>query len=54
MMNYNGVCKWLFENYAPAFNFEKDGEQLLTVALKRGFIIQRGDIYEINHNYNQA
>jgi len=35
---YDEMCDYLFEHYAPAFNFEKDGEQLLHIALERGFV----------------
>ena len=43
----------LFANQAPAFNFEKDADQLLQQALQSGFVDEIGeDQYQVNLNYN--
>jgi len=42
----------LFRLYAPNFNFEKDENQILKLALKRGFVTKiGGDQYKINNQY---
>ena len=52
---YEEMCDYLFENFAPNFNFEKDGEQLLHIALDRGFVKRKyeGDeaYFVINEEY---
>lgn len=53
--NYDQICDYLFENYAPNFNFEKDGEQLLHIALERGFVkyekVNNRIAFSINEDY---
>ena len=42
----------LFMDFAPSFNFELDEEQLLALALERGFIKEIGpDQYQMNEDY---
>ena len=41
----------LFTHYAPCFNFEYDADQLLEVALERGFVTETDNGYKINNNY---
>lgn len=36
--NYSDMCDYLFKWHAPNFNFELGGEELLELALERGFI----------------
>ena len=52
---YTEMCDYLFENYAPNFNFEKDGEQLLHIALERGFVtyekVNGKNQFSINEEY---
>lgn len=36
--NYQQMCDYLFKWHAPNFNFEHGGEELLEIALERGFI----------------
>ena len=44
----------LFVWQAPSFNFELDANQILTKALKVGFVREVGeDQYEINENYGE-
>ena len=44
--------KELFLEQAPSFNFELNADQLLSKALKVGFVTKIGkDKYEINENY---
>lgn len=42
---YEEMCGYLFREYAPAFNFEKDAEELLELALERGLV----DMYITAH-----
>ena len=44
----------LWQWQCPAFNFELDEDQLLKVALDRGFVekTNKENLYKINHNYN--
>lgn len=41
----------LFTHYAPCMNFEYDYDQLVEVALKRGFVTETDNGYKINNNY---
>lgn len=41
----------LFMHYAPCFNFEYDPDQLLELALKKGFVTDTDKGYKINNNY---
>jgi hypothetical protein len=43
----------LFMKFAPEFNFEYNADQLLELALKRGFVtkIKDSDLYLINEEY---
>ncbi len=41
----------LFTHYAPMMNFEYDPDQLLELALKRGFVTDTDNGYKINNNY---
>jgi len=41
----------LFNHYAPNFNFEHNPDQLVEVALKRGFVTETDYGYKINNNY---
>lgn len=42
----------LFQKFAPAFNFEHDADQLLAIALERGFVTKiEGD--EVNYLVNE-
>jgi hypothetical protein len=42
----------LWKTYAPSFNFEKNPDELLAVALERGFVTKVGeDSYLINTEY---
>jgi hypothetical protein len=43
---------WIWQ--CPAFNFELDEDQLLEVALNKGFVEEtnKENLYKINHNYN--
>jgi hypothetical protein len=41
----------LFMHYAPCFNFEYDPDQLLDLALKKGFVTDTDNGYKINGNY---
>lgn len=54
-MNYKEMCEYLFKNFAPSFNFEKTGEQLLALALDRGFVTRyfngENAFYSINEDY---
>ena len=43
MMTQPQMCEYLFKHYAPAFNFEKDCEELFDLALKQGFVMQDKD-----------
>tara|TARA_X000001382_G_scaffold67351_1_gene46782 strand:+ start:33 stop:215 length:183 start_codon:yes stop_codon:yes gene_type:complete len=44
--------KQLWMNQVASFNFEKDEDELLEEALRRGFVHQVGDDqYQINMNY---
>lgn len=45
----------LFMSQAPNFNFEYDADQLLELALERGFLkpTHIDDVYEINENYGE-
>lgn len=36
--NYTQMCDYLFKWHAPNFNFQHGGEELLEIALERGFI----------------
>ena len=36
--SYQEMCDYLFKWHAPNFNFEHGGEELLQIALERGFI----------------
>lgn len=47
MMNREEMCTHLFKNYAPSFNFEKDGEELLDLALERGFVFKDNEVDEV-------
>ena len=52
---YQEMCDYLFKWHAPMFNFEKDGVELLAIALDRGFVKRKyeGDVdyYVINEEY---
>ena len=39
-MTYDEMRDYLFREYAPNFNFEKDADELFDLALQRGFIYQ--------------
>lgn len=44
----------LFMKFAPEFNFEYDPDQLLELALERGFVTRienDNEIYLVNENY---
>jgi len=46
------TAKQLFQQQAPNFNFELDEQQLVEVALERGFVTKIGeDMYIINEEY---
>ena len=51
--NQDEIEQKLFIEFAPAFNFELNGPQLLVKALERGYVVKVGllNIYEINENY---
>lgn len=45
----------LYIIYAPCFNFEYDEDELLALALQRGFISETGtDEYLINSTYKEG
>lgn len=54
-MTHQEMCDYLFKNYAPAFNFEKDSMQLMHIALERGFVtydkVDDKNDYKINEDY---
>ena len=42
----------IFKQFAPSFNFEHDAEQLVEIALERGFVTKVGDDeYLVNDSY---
>jgi hypothetical protein len=41
--NYEEMCDYLFKWHAPNFNFQHGGEELLEIALDRGFIKRKFD-----------
>lgn len=48
------TSKELFQQFAPSFNFEKSEEQLIEIALERGFISKiegDNDNYLVNEDY---
>ena len=52
---YEEMCDYLFKWHAPNFNFEYAGEELLDLALERGFVKRKyqGDVpyFVINEEY---
>lgn len=52
-MNYSEIKAYLFRNFAPSFNFEKEDWELLDIALERGFVLYdpKTEIYSINEDY---
>lgn len=46
------TSKELYQQQAPAFNFEKDQSELLEYALEVGFVTKAGDdLYKMNFEY---
>ena len=44
----------LFQKFAPSFNFEKNAEELLELALERGFVTRienEENLFQVNENY---
>ena len=44
----------VFQAYAPSFNFEHNAEQLIEIALERGFLSQiegEENLYLVNEEY---
>lgn len=54
-MTHQEMCDYLFKWHAPDFNFELDAEQLMHVALERGFVVYNKvdgkNVYKINEEY---
>ena len=51
------TSKELFQNHAPAFNFELDEDEILAKAIAVGFVTQvnnpsGGHLYMVNKNYD--
>ena len=42
---------WIWQ--CPNFNFERDEDEILKIALKRGFVENTGkkDLYKVNYDY---
>lgn len=48
------TSKEVFQTYAPSFNFEYNAEQLVKLALERGFLTKiegEDDLYLVNESY---
>lgn len=48
------TSKELFQRFAPVFHFEKSEEEILALALERGFITPiegEANLYQVNEEY---